>query len=82
MILVRYGPDHNPHYEWVYNGADIDGSKVVWARDMKPAQNGKLIEHLRGRRVWLLEADATTPRLVPYPLPPASTGKVLMDVED
>jgi hypothetical protein len=69
LVIVRYGEDHSPLEEWVYNRADIDGTKVVWARDMGPARNTELREHFRDRRIWLLEADAPTRRLVPYPDP-------------
>ena len=40
--------DHNPLNEWVYNSADIDGSKVVWAREMDTADNLELIRILPG----------------------------------
>jgi len=36
VVLVKYTPDFDPDREWVYNGADIDGQKIVWARDMGP----------------------------------------------
>ncbi len=64
LVLVRYGPHHHPFREYVYNGADIDGSRVVWAREMSPEENRKLIDYFPNRQVWLLDADAEPPRLV------------------
>ena len=66
LVLVRYKANHDPRAEWVYNAANIDGSKVVWARDMGPATNEELIRYYPNRRVWLLEADSAVPRLVMY----------------
>jgi hypothetical protein len=57
LVLVRYGPESNPHDEWVYNGADIDASKVVWAREMDAESNARLIAWFSGRTVRLLKAD-------------------------
>jgi hypothetical protein len=60
LILVKYGP-YGPNrafeHEWVYNEADIDGSKVVWARDMDLKENCQLIDYFNDRRVWSLEID-------------------------
>jgi hypothetical protein len=67
LVIVRYSSEHNGHAEWVYNEADIDGSRIVWARDMGEDKNEELIEYFPSRRLWLLEADATTLRLIPYP---------------
>lgn len=68
LVIVRYGPNHSPHREWVYNDAHIDGPEVVWAREMDATQNRKLLEYFKDRRIWLLEADARPPELVPYPV--------------
>ncbi len=69
LAIVRYVPEHNPQDEWVYNGADIDGSKVVWAREMDASNNLELLHYYRNRRVWLVEPDAIPARVTPYPAP-------------
>jgi len=66
LVFVRYGAGHRAGEEWVYNRARIDEAKIVWAREMSPAENGELIEYFRDRRVWLLEPDENPPRLSAY----------------
>ena len=67
LAIVRYRPDHNAVMnEWVYNSADIDRSKVVWAREMPPAQNSELVKYFHDRHAWLVEADETPPKVTPY----------------
>jgi hypothetical protein len=71
LAIVRYGPHHPiDMHEWVYNEADINAAKVIWARDMAPAENKELIDYFHDRHVWLVDADATPPRVVPYRAPP------------
>lgn len=67
LVIVRYWGNHALLNEWVYNAADIDGSKVIWARDGDPAGNGELIRYYRDRNVWLAEPDANPARVLPYP---------------
>jgi hypothetical protein len=66
LVVVRYGPSHDLDEEWVYNGADIDGAAVVWARGMSPAEDGKLLEYFKDRKAWALEPDRKPVRLTPY----------------
>jgi hypothetical protein len=80
LVLVRYGPDHPLlSAEWVYNDAEIDNSKVVWARDMGAYRNQELIRYFKDRQVWLLHADETPPILKTYskagPIPSGSAGQ-------
>jgi hypothetical protein len=67
LILVRYAEDHNIHDEWVYNGAEIDSAKVLWARDLDAAQNAKLFEYFKDRKIWLVEPDVDNTEIIPYP---------------
>ena len=68
LAIVRYGPDHNAVMnEWVYNRADIDGAKVVWAREMDAADNRELLQYFQDRHAWLVEADETPPKVSAYP---------------
>jgi hypothetical protein len=67
LIVVRYGPGHLIHDEWVYNRADIDAAGIVWAREMGPAADRGLLDHFSKRHVWLLTVDGDAPRLVAYP---------------
>lgn len=52
LVLVRYGPGHSVHEEWVYNDADIDQSPVIWARSLSPREDRRLAEFYRDRLVW------------------------------
>jgi len=65
LVIVRYSPEHSVHAEWVYNEADIDNAKVIFAREMK--DNRRLQEYFNDRHIWLVEADEVPPRVTPYP---------------
>ena len=69
LVIVRYTSSHNPLEEWVYNSADIDSSKVIWAREMDSHNNDELISYYKDRRVWLVQPDAMPATLSPYPAP-------------
>jgi hypothetical protein len=74
LIVVRYEKDnHNIHDEWVYNGAEIDTAKVLWARELDPQQNAKLFAYFHDRRIWLVIPDSDNTYLEPYTPPGTST---------
>jgi hypothetical protein len=79
LVFVRYGPGHVFQDEWVYNEADIDASRVVWARDLGEPENEKLRRYYPDRTVMLLEPDVRPPELEPYvmeaPPPPPESKK-------
>ena len=52
LVLISYMDDHSVHHEWVYNDADIDNAKIVWARDMGPQKNRALFDYFPDHRIW------------------------------
>jgi hypothetical protein len=67
LAIVRYGPNHKPtDEEWVYNWADLDDSKVVWARELDRQHNMELLHYYPGRTAWLVEPDVVPTRVTPY----------------
>ena len=70
LVLVRYSSTHVPFDEWVYNAADINNSKVIWAREMDTQNNLELIDHYKGRKVQLVQPDQSDQQpatVTPYP---------------
>jgi hypothetical protein len=58
VVLVQYGPNHSFfHTEWVFNHADIDAAKVIWARDMGLPKNCELVNYFHDRVIWSLAID-------------------------
>ena len=67
LAIVRYSSDHDPGEEWVYNRADIDHAKIVWAREIPGEDIRPLLDYFRNREVWLVEPDADPPKLTVWP---------------
>jgi len=71
LIMIRYAPNttNTPgvaRRDWTRNGADLDGSEILWAREMDAERNARLLEYFKDRRVWLLDVDTGDTKLFPY----------------
>jgi len=66
LVIVRYSPRHSTDDEWVYNSADIENSKIAWARDEDENSNRELLRHFPDRTVWLVEPDQSPTALLRY----------------
>ncbi len=70
LVVVRYpAPSWEIGEEWVYNGADIDRQRVVFAHDLGRSQNQALLDYYTNRTAWLLSFDENSAEehLQPYP---------------
>lgn len=79
LALVRYAPNHDPLVEWIYNDADIDHSKVIWAWDMGAEKNRELLEYYKDRKVWLVQPDLQPAGVTPYPAPAGQAAPARAD---
>jgi hypothetical protein len=75
LVVVRYSQvHHDVGYEWVYNAADIDHSKVVWIREVPGQDLQPLFDYFKDRKVWLIQPDVYPAELERYaPLPAESS---------
>ena len=69
LVLVRYQPyDGERKSEWIFNRANLQDARIVWARDSRDPQTlRQLMAQFSGRKLWLAEPDAKPPRVRPYP---------------
>jgi hypothetical protein len=66
LVLVRYSRDQNSGQEYVYNGADIDHAKIVWAREIPGMDLTPLLNHFSNRNVWEFNPDKNNQIVGPY----------------
>ena len=79
LVFVHHGPLHDINEVWTFNKADIDASTIVWANDMTPAENQRVVDYYGGKRkAWMLVDDAEL-TLRPYGDP---TSKPLIEIKN
>jgi hypothetical protein len=57
LVFVRYSADHPWYDEWVFNGADMTASRIVFARMCTPESDRALADSMRDRDVWIASPD-------------------------
>ena len=66
LVFVRAKTDEYNLLQWIYNDADIDASRIVWARDLGPESNAKLVKYYAARRVWIVDPNVEPATCVKY----------------
>jgi hypothetical protein len=66
LVVVRYSQKHISGEEYVYNEADIDHAKTVWAREIPGLDIHPLLNYFRNRDVWIFEPDEDDSEVSPY----------------
>jgi hypothetical protein len=67
LVLTWIEEDQPFHDEWVFNGADLPGAGVVFARAIGPDSDARLIAAFPNRRIWRLTVSLGELRLQPHP---------------
>lgn len=68
LVFVEYDPGWSFYRDWVYNGASLDDSPVVFAHDMGVEKDRELLPQFANRTVWYLRAgpEPSNVELEPY----------------
>jgi hypothetical protein len=66
LVFVWYSAHHRVKEEWVYNRADLVHAKVIWARNLGPQENRRLLAQFPNTTAWLVDADRRDAQLIPY----------------
>lgn len=82
LVFVRYGPKHNIHLEWVFNDANIDESRIVWARSLPNGKDDELLRYYPTREAWILEDDGTTTLWPMEAVPAEGVRKIVIEPHD
>jgi hypothetical protein len=81
LVLVRYASDASPGIEWVYNEADLDQARLLFARSLSPEQDRELVLAYPERRVWVLNAKGSRLGVAAHPDAPAWRGEARPEPE-
>jgi hypothetical protein len=57
LVFVETKTDPYNLFQWIYNDADIDGSPIVWARDLGRERDAQLSGYFHDRDVWIVDPN-------------------------
>jgi hypothetical protein len=66
LVIVKTKTDVMNLFQWIYNDADIDRSRIVWARDLGADRNRQLQAYFAARQVWLVDPNVEPATCVRY----------------
>jgi hypothetical protein len=67
LVFVKAKTERKNLYQWIYNEADIDQSRIVWARDLGDARNAELCAYYKDlRKVWMVDPNVEPAAITPY----------------
>jgi hypothetical protein len=66
LVFVKAKTDPFNLLPWIYNAADIDAARIVWARDLGPQRDAQLAAYYRGRQVWVVDPNVEPAALAKY----------------
>jgi hypothetical protein len=66
LVFVKTKTDEYNLLQWIYNAADIDASRIVWARPLGAEEDARLIQYYRDRQVWIVDPNVEPATLIKY----------------
>jgi hypothetical protein len=66
LVIVHQRRIYDGGRDWIYNDANIDASRIVWARDMGWDKNKELVSYFQGRQAWYIDQSDGLFQLHPY----------------
>jgi len=66
LVFVAYDDEASLHEEWVWNGAELESSRVIFAHHLGDTKNRELVAAYPGRFLWLVIVSNSDAALTPY----------------
>ena len=70
LVFVKAKTDENNLFQWVYNLAEIDQQRIIWARDLGDQRNAQLVQyyaaHHLAKNIWMVNPNVEPAEYAPY----------------